>query len=140
LIAIVTHLEGEEIFGSCKRKSNFPHGLEGDSHKHNRVKFSHPRVDAQPNKLVCNQKGYPLVLIAIHTQFPLMGVLRSLKCRVEMDCGTYNVVHQCCMYNAKHHKAIMHCKDNFQDHYSQYSYTHLLCFSVIVSKCIAQAS
>ncbi len=89
----MAHLEGEEIFGSCKQKFDLPPNFEGDSPQYDRVKFSHPRVDTQPSKLVCNQKGYLLIIIPIHTQFPLMAVFRSLKCRVEMDCGTENVVH-----------------------------------------------
>jgi hypothetical protein len=37
-------MEGEEIFGSCEQKANLAARLEGDSHKHDRVNFSHPCV------------------------------------------------------------------------------------------------
>jgi hypothetical protein len=36
----ISHLEGEEVFGSIKQKKNVPLGLEGDSLKHNCVNFS----------------------------------------------------------------------------------------------------
>ncbi len=38
-------MEGEEIFGSCKRKANLTPRLKGDSHKCDRVNFSHPCVN-----------------------------------------------------------------------------------------------
>jgi hypothetical protein len=38
-------MEGEEIFGSCKRKTNLAPESRGDSHKHNHVNFFHPHVD-----------------------------------------------------------------------------------------------
>jgi hypothetical protein len=37
-------MEGEEIYGSCKQKANLAARLKGDSHKHDRVNFSHPCV------------------------------------------------------------------------------------------------
>jgi hypothetical protein len=37
-------MEGEEIYGYCKQKANLAVGLKGDSHKHDRVNFSHPCV------------------------------------------------------------------------------------------------
>lgn len=100
----VTHLEGEEIFGSFKWKLYLPYGLEADSHQHDRVNFSHPHVSTQFGNHVCNYKGFPLALINIHTQFLLMGVLKSWKCPTKMDCGTYSVVHQCHTYNVQHCK------------------------------------
>jgi hypothetical protein len=42
---IIAHMEGEEIFGSCKQKANLAFRLERDSHRHNRVNFSHPHVN-----------------------------------------------------------------------------------------------
>ncbi len=41
----MTHMEGEEIFGSCKWKVNLALGLECDSHRHDNVNFSHPHVN-----------------------------------------------------------------------------------------------
>jgi hypothetical protein len=37
-------MEGEEIFGSYKRKANLTPRLEGDSHRHDCVNFAHPCV------------------------------------------------------------------------------------------------
>ncbi len=41
----ITHMEGEEIFGSYKQKVNLALWSEGDSHRHNYVNFSHPHVN-----------------------------------------------------------------------------------------------
>ena len=38
------HLEGEEVFGSQKWKADMPLGCEQDSHRPDKVNFSHPRV------------------------------------------------------------------------------------------------
>jgi hypothetical protein len=38
------HFEGEEVFGSQKRKADLPLGSEHKSHRPDRVNFSHPRV------------------------------------------------------------------------------------------------
>ena len=38
------HLEGEEVFGSQKRKADMPFGCEHDSYRPNKVNFSRPRV------------------------------------------------------------------------------------------------
>jgi hypothetical protein len=38
-------MEGEEIFGSCKRKVNLALESKGDSHKHDHVNFFHPCVN-----------------------------------------------------------------------------------------------
>jgi hypothetical protein len=40
----IPHLEGEEIFGSTKRKLDLPLGDDGDSHRPDKVNFSQPRV------------------------------------------------------------------------------------------------
>jgi hypothetical protein len=37
-------MEGEEIFGPCKRKVNLAPGSERDSHRHDCVNFVHPHV------------------------------------------------------------------------------------------------
>ncbi len=41
----ITHMEGEEIFGSCKWKANLFIGLKGIQHRHHHVKFFRPRVN-----------------------------------------------------------------------------------------------
>ena len=38
------HLEGEEVFGSQKRKADMPLGCEHDSHRPDKVNFSRPRI------------------------------------------------------------------------------------------------
>jgi hypothetical protein len=38
------HFEGEEVFGSQKRKADIPLGSEHESHRPNRVNFSYPQV------------------------------------------------------------------------------------------------
>jgi hypothetical protein len=38
-------MEGEEIFGSYKRKADLTPRSQGDSHRHDHVNFSHPRVN-----------------------------------------------------------------------------------------------
>jgi hypothetical protein len=38
------HFEGEEVFGSQKRKADVPLGFEYESHRSDKVNFSHPRV------------------------------------------------------------------------------------------------
>ena len=40
----VPHLEGETIFGSAKRKLDLPPGDDSDSHCHDRINYSVPRV------------------------------------------------------------------------------------------------
>jgi hypothetical protein len=38
------HFEGEEVFGSQKRKANIPLGSEHKSHRPDRVNFSRPQI------------------------------------------------------------------------------------------------
>ena len=40
----VPHLEGERVFGSAKRKLDLPPGDETDSHRHDRVNYSVPKL------------------------------------------------------------------------------------------------
>lgn len=44
----VPHLPGEEVFGSRKRKPDLPLGAEEESHRPDKVNFSHPRVSTRP--------------------------------------------------------------------------------------------
>jgi hypothetical protein len=44
------HLEGEEVFGSTKRKLDLPPGSEYDSHRPDKVNFSHPRTGTRSTK------------------------------------------------------------------------------------------
>jgi len=41
----ISHLEGEEVFGSIKQKQNLPLGSEGNSHRHNCVNFFNLKVE-----------------------------------------------------------------------------------------------
>ncbi len=47
----IAHMEGEEIFGFCKWNANLTPKLEGDSHRHNNVSFSHLCVNHTITKL-----------------------------------------------------------------------------------------
>ena len=40
----IPHLEGESIFGTAKRKLDLPPGDESDSHRHDRVNFTLPKL------------------------------------------------------------------------------------------------
>ena len=40
----VSHLEGEQVFGLAKRKLDLPPGDESDSHRHDRVNYSVPKL------------------------------------------------------------------------------------------------
>jgi hypothetical protein len=74
----ITHIENEAIFGSCKlQKVNLAPILKGGSHKHNRVNFSHPRVNHRIVKLG--------VEIEQLRWIKFMEMLRSLRLHVEMD-------------------------------------------------------
>ncbi len=44
-IVRIAHMEGEQIFGSCKWKVNLTLELECDSHRDDHVNFSHPHVN-----------------------------------------------------------------------------------------------
>jgi len=46
----VLHLEGEEIFGSIKRKLDIPIGDARDSYRLNKVNFFQPRVQTRSMK------------------------------------------------------------------------------------------
>ena len=41
----IPHLEGDTIFGSTKRKLNLPLGDDSNSHRHDRVNFTVPKLD-----------------------------------------------------------------------------------------------
>ena len=44
------HFEGEEVFGSMKRKLDLPQGSEHDSHRPDKVNFSRSRVELRSSK------------------------------------------------------------------------------------------
>ena len=50
----VPHLEGERVFGSAKRKLDLPPGDDGDSHRHNRVNFSVPKLSKRASPGQCH--------------------------------------------------------------------------------------
>ena len=53
----VPHLEGEEIFGSTKRKLDVPIGDAGDSHRPDKINFSQPRVRTRSNTSASQSSG-----------------------------------------------------------------------------------
>jgi hypothetical protein len=42
----ILHLEGEKVFGSTNQRADIALGSKGNSHKHDRVNFSQPKVNA----------------------------------------------------------------------------------------------
>ena len=50
----VPHLEGERVFGSAKRKLDLPPGDDGDSHCHDRVNFSVPKLSKRASPGQCH--------------------------------------------------------------------------------------
>ena len=52
------HFEGEEVFGSMKRKLNLPPGSEHDSHRPDKVNFSRRRVELRSSKTCSNAQAY----------------------------------------------------------------------------------
>jgi hypothetical protein len=44
------HMAGEEVFGSQKRKTDFPLGFEGESHRPDKVNFSRPRIATRSSR------------------------------------------------------------------------------------------
>ena len=46
----VPHMAGEEVFGSQKQKADVPFGLEGESHRPDKVNFSRPRIQTRSSQ------------------------------------------------------------------------------------------
>ena len=53
----IPHLEGEETFGSTKRKLDVPIGDVGDSHRLDKINFSQPRVRTWSTSTVSQSSG-----------------------------------------------------------------------------------
>ena len=53
----IPHLEGEETFGSTKRKLDVPIGDAGDSHRPDKINFSQPRVRTRSTLSVSQSSG-----------------------------------------------------------------------------------
>ena len=53
----IPHLEGEETFGSTKRKLDVPIGDAGDSHRPDKINFSQPRVRTRSTPTVSQPSG-----------------------------------------------------------------------------------
>ena len=53
----IPHLEGEETFGSTKRKLDVPIGDAGDSHRPDKINFSQPRVRTRSTPSVSQPSG-----------------------------------------------------------------------------------
>ena len=49
----VLHLEGEKMFGSAKRKLDLPPGDESDSHRHDRINYSVPKLSKRASPSQC---------------------------------------------------------------------------------------
>ena len=53
----IPHLEGEETFGSTKRKLDVPIGDAGDSHRPDKINFSQPHVRTRSTPTVSQSSG-----------------------------------------------------------------------------------
>ena len=53
----IPHLEGEETFGSTKRKLDVPIGDAGDSHRPDKINFSQPRMRTRSTPTVSQPSG-----------------------------------------------------------------------------------
>ena len=53
----IPHLEGEETFGSTKRKLDMPIGDAGDSHRPDKINFSQPRMRTRSTPSVSRSSG-----------------------------------------------------------------------------------
>ena len=53
----IPHLEGEETFGSTKRKLDVPIGDAGDSHRPDKINFSQPHMRTRSTPIVSQPSG-----------------------------------------------------------------------------------
>jgi hypothetical protein len=44
------HMAGEKVFGSQKRKADVPLSFEGESHRPDKMNFSHPRIATRSSR------------------------------------------------------------------------------------------
>jgi hypothetical protein len=66
------HLAGKEVFGSQKRKSDVPLDFEGESHRPDKVNFSHPRIATRSSR-------------ANHASSSLPDVVKELSPELQED-------------------------------------------------------
>ena len=77
----VPHLDGEKVFGSAKHKLDLPPGDNSDSHRHDRINYSVPKLSkgASPNQCR-NALSMPSVSQRGRSPMPstsVVGVIRS---------------------------------------------------------------
>ena len=77
----VPHLDGEKVFGSAKRKLDLPPGDDSDSHHHDRVNYSVPKLSKGASATQC-WNGLSMPSASRHGQSPkpstsVVGVVRS---------------------------------------------------------------
>jgi hypothetical protein len=72
------HLASEEVFGSQKLKADVPLGFEGESHRPDKVNFSHPRIVIRSNK-------------ANHASWSLPDVVEELSPELQEDQAPNNL-------------------------------------------------
>ena len=80
----IPHLEGDTIFGSTKRKLNLPPGDDSDSHYHDRVNFSLPKLGkgmspTQAQSIVTAKSSVPQPLPVKKTSRVLSPLTRLLR-------------------------------------------------------------
>jgi len=91
----MSHLEGEEVFGSCKQGANLPPKSKGDLHKHDHINFSCLQVDTISTIIIVGtHDGY-----FSHCWNPLHEILlimhnggEVVKVPLDMVCNVLNVV------------------------------------------------
>jgi hypothetical protein len=81
------HLEGEEVFGSHKRKADQPLGCEQDSHRPDTVNFSHPRVQTRSWR---TSTSFPTLNPIEEDSSPNadVGIPSDMDTTEEFRCGT----------------------------------------------------
>ena len=77
----VPHLEGEKMFGSAKRKLNLPPRDESDSHHHDRINYSVPKLLKRASPSQC-RSTLSKPSLAHRSRLPLaatslIGIIRS---------------------------------------------------------------
>jgi hypothetical protein len=72
------HMASEEVFGSQKWKADVPLGFEGESHRPDKVNFSHPRIATRSSKVT-------------HASCSLPDVVEELSLKLQEDQAPNNL-------------------------------------------------
>jgi hypothetical protein len=72
------HMAGKEVFGSQKRKADIPLGFEGESHRPDKVNFSHPRIATKSSRANHASCSLPVVVEEVSPEVHEEQVLNEL--------------------------------------------------------------